>query len=73
MKKTKEVKKADKLSANQYIALAMFSVALAVLIYGVPALTLMDNLFPAVIVCIACFVTMAITVFKGGLTDVSGE
>ncbi len=61
------------MSKSKYISLAILTAALAVLIYGVPALTVMDNLFPAVIVCIACIVTMAITVFKGGLTDVSGE
>ncbi len=73
LNKTKEVRKTDKPSGKQYIALAICTAAMIVLIYVVPALAVLENLLPAVIVGISCIVTMGVSVFKGGLTDVSGE
>lgn len=61
------------MTSKQYIALAVFTAALVVLIYGVPALAVLEDLFPSMVVSTVCLLTMGVSVFKGGLTDVSGK
>lgn len=61
------------MSKKQYIAAGVVAVCLIASLYVVPALAMLDSLFPALIVGIAGLTVMAAAVFKGGLTDVSGE
>ncbi len=59
---------------RQYIAAGIVAAGLIVIVYVVPFLAqALESLFPALIVGIAGLAVMAAAVFKGGLTDVSGE
>ena len=59
------------MSKKQYIAAAICAVLLAALFWAVPALVNMDELLWAAILGAVCLSGMMISVFKGGLTDVS--
>ena len=61
------------MTRKQRIALAVCTAAMIVLIYVVPALAVLENLLPAVIVGISCIVTMGVSVFKGGLTKIAPD
>lgn len=62
------------MTKRQYIASGIVAAGLIVIVYVVPFLAqVFESVFPAMIVGIAGLAVMAAAVFKGGLTDVSGE
>jgi len=60
------------MTRKQYIAFGIFTAALAALIYIMPPVTEWSPLAGAILGVILLAI-MTICVFRGGLTDVSGE